>query len=153
MKALIAILLLSIMLTGCGGEDITEEIPEVVEISLSERFDESVCIDKYFVDALGDYSGFIEVSDREMEIHPYYDGAEKVTVTVMLLSDNDWWDGIISDFGDTVVYEEYDSYSMFTTSDGRTYGYMQCSDNEAIIAYTDDLPSGYIKLVMDKIWM
>lgn len=148
MKRLTVLLLCVTLLVGCGQ---AEEEPVYVP-PLTETY-EKVSIECADIGTIGSYSGYVQISDRSVEIHPYYDLSECVTVTSILLSDNNWWDGIISDFGDSIEVIEYDNYSIFTAPNGVTYGYMPCGGEYAVVAETSNLPSSYVRLVMDKIWL
>lgn len=148
MRRLSYLLLCIILLTGCGSS-VEEDV--VYTPPLTETYD-TVSIENVQIDKIGSYSGYVQLSDRSVEIHPYYDLSECVTVTSILLSDRSWWDGIVSDFGDTIEVIDYDTFSVFTAPNGVTYGYMPCGDEYAIVAETSTLPSSYVRLVMSKIW-
>lgn len=94
--------------------------------------------------------GFMEVDDT-LEIHPYYNSSEHITMKKILLSDLPYWETIKESQSETAVVKEYDKYELMTQADGSTYGYYKESDDTAIICYSFDLPSSYVKVVMDRI--
>lgn len=148
MKKCLILLLCMLLLNGCGKEEV-EEVILPVEPPVSEQASEGV-FDGYTITAIGPVCGFIDYGDS-LEIYPYYDSVQHITIEKILLSDLPYWETIKDSQSETAVISEYDNYSMITTVDGTTYGYYEESDNWAIIAYSDTLPSSYVKAVMLRI--
>lgn len=148
MKRLLALLLIVLLLVGCGEE---EEITEEPEVTISETFDMLV-LDCTTIYPFWDKCGYVEVSDRCLQIYPYYNADYYITVTEILLSDNDWWNTIIESYGDAIEVVSFEDYTMFTTPEGVTYAYKEYADyNMALVAESGNVLSGYIKLVMDNL--
>lgn len=140
-------LLLSCLLVGCG--EATTEEPEVVEPDLTEHLD---AYDVFGIEfqSIGPMCGYMTVGDV-IEIHPYYNSTEHIEVEKILLSDRGFWNTILSSVSEQAVIKEYDKYSMFTDASGVSYAYLQLSDDWALIAKSTDLPSYYVKAVMDRL--
>lgn len=134
------------MLTGCASE---EPLPEVVEPDLTERADSYNVFGIEF-QSIGPVCGYVQ-TETTVEIHPYYNSTEHIEIEKILLSDRGFWKAVLSSVSDTAVVMSYDNYSMFTDTDGVTYAYLELDSDWALIAKTTDLPSYYVKAVMDKL--
>ena len=144
-KKLICVFCL-VCLTGCAkNKDI-----EVVETPpLSERA-ESVYFETLEVEAIGPMCGFINTGDC-LEIYPYYDFNSHITLKKILISENGFWDTLITTQSEDFVVTETESYTLITTPMGVTFGYLPVDDEWAYLAETEGLHSGYIRVLFNKL--
>lgn len=135
------------LLCGCSKEEVVEEVPmpDLTEISDSYTYYD------IGVKAIGEHCGFAEVDDG-FEIHPFNNSPKHISVKRILLSENNFWDTILlSEKEDSVVLRGK-KFSYFTTVDGTTYGYYEVADYGYIFT-SYDLPSSYVKAVLDRVWV
>lgn len=138
---------LLILLTACGqsAEPEVEETPPAPP--LSEQLD-SYSLSDITIQSAGAYTGYVAIDDQSVEIHPYYDLYECLTVRVMYTSGQDWWEAATAD----LPVADMGSYQLVQNADGSVIGFMPIDDEHGVFVATRDLSLGYVKLYMDKIW-
>ena len=147
-RSIVIACLISICLVGCGAEEEVEEeyaAPPLTEISDSYAFED------IGIKAIGTHCGFCD-TDTGIEIHPYNDNTKHISVRKILLSDRPYWDTILSSQVDNDTIVKTKKYSMFTTSEGISYGYYEVGEY-AYVFKSDGLPSSYMKAVLDRVWI
>lgn len=141
-------LILCLTLVGCGQPD---EPAEPVEPETPPLSVESDCyyLGDVTLNSAGGYTGYLSVSDMEVEIHPYFDLSEHINARLIYTSDMDWWRVA------TATNEKYvsNNYELVQNVDGLVYGFMPVTDSYGMFVYTDTLPIDYVKLYMDKVWI
>lgn len=138
------ILALALMLTGCS-----EEPEEIIEphIPVSTQGDNYV-IGNIHVESAGDSTGYIGLGNDSVNVYPYYDLSENITIRKIIISDQDWWDTIT----EGIEVLDCGSFQIYQDTSGTSYGYMPVDDTHALFCKTVNLPRDYLKLYMSKIW-
>lgn len=141
-------LILCLLLVGCGAQE-DEEPVEVVEVPpLSDQLD-SYELKDITINSVGGYTGYIEINDETVEIHPYFNLTECLTVRIIQTSGMDWWEHGTSG----VPTEDMGNYQLVQYVDGSVYGFMPIDDEHGIFVTTETLVLGYVKLYMDNVWI
>ena len=146
-RVIAALLFCIVLLTACGDEE--DAMPVSNEPVLSEQAD---TMDIFGVEfkSIGPVCGYITTDDY-VEIHPYYNSDSHIRVEKILLSDRGFWKTVESSVSESAVIQEKENYSLITLKDGTTYGYKESGDGYAIVAKSVELPSYYVKAVMDRL--
>lgn len=146
LKKIITLTCMCLLLAGCSEKE------EVITVTppVSERMD-SVIYENFTFDAIGPVCGFI-LTDTSLQIHPYYDSTKHILVEKILISENGFWNTLITSQTENYVLTDSENYSLITTPSGVTFGYMRVDDEWALLFKTSDLNSGYLRLVMNKLW-
>lgn len=139
-KLVLVCMLCMLLLTGCG-----EKEESVTEEYISERTDYCYLNDLMF-QLPGIEAGCLEYDDY-VEIYPYFNLPNHITIEQLVRSSEPFFETIISleEVSDTV--QQYENITVFQYG-GCAYGYIYLNDDYVLVAYTDDLPADYIKVVM-----
>ena len=134
--ALIAAIM-AISISGCGSEEVVvEESVELRPIVTSITWEDMTIESFTPVTSM-------EATDSELSIFPYNNDERHITIRKIIISDNSFWDTVLSTVGDNNVIKKKE-YSVITLSSGESYGYMEVGEDSAFIAYSADLPSSYV---------
>lgn len=147
MRIALCVVLL-VLLTGCGAKQ--EEIKEILPPAppLSEQMD-SYVLGQVTINSMGGYTGYITVSDEQVEIHPYFNLSESLTMRTLYTSEQNWWEVATTGLPVTDMGE----YQLIQNVDGSVFGFMPIDSGHGLFVYTYDLPLGYVKLYMDNVWI
>ena len=141
-------LILCLLLVGCG----TQEVEEPVEVEeappLSDQMD-SYELRDVVISSVGGYTGYVERDVNTVEIHPYFNLSECLTLRVIQTSDMGWWEHSTSG----VTTEDMGTYQLVQRVDGSVYGFMPIDNEHGIFVTTQTLALGYVKLYMDNVWI
>ena len=137
---------LLVLLVGCGKE----ETPVEVEQPPLHTMQSSYKTSSISANAITPTTAFEEVGD-ELRLYPFYNSDHYISMKVILISNNDFWNTIISGYTGTNNLQVYDKYSLITTSFGKTITVIPRSSEEAIVISSDTLPSGYVKATADML--
>lgn len=139
-------LLLSLLLlvTGCGEQE-EVEVPEVPITYLHEQAD-SVLWDDMTINAITPCCAFSSQSDI-LTVYPYFDSDLSITVTKLLLSENNFWDAITTSLEADNCYTT-EEYSFATMPNGTTVGMVPIDDETCYWVSSNQLPSGYVQAVL-----
>lgn len=143
-------LAISLLLSGCGDTSESESVSDTnatYEV-LSDQADQYTFKD-FTVKSFNPFSGYAISGDRLL-VHPVFNLNPHIEIEEILLSDTGYWDTVLSSCMPTGSLLYDGEFQIYHTDYGETYGYKQCGD-KAILAYTDSLPSGYVKIVMENI--
>lgn len=140
---ILPIILLAVVLTGCGKKEVTEETEP---LPLHEQADLTVWNNKE-IKGITPVCSF-ETSDDELTIYPYYDSDKYIKVKVVEVSDNDFWTSVTKDYINTDNLIVTEDYSYITMPTSITYGFVPISDNSAYFL-SSDCPSAYTKKVCE----
>lgn len=146
MHKIIFVILLAVLLTACGKEE--EELPveePVAEISYGTVATDFEWQDRIMPSLFGRSS--YEISGDDIVIYPYSDSPNCLTVHPVLINDIDFWSAVESSYGDSAEIATVDDLRLLRVNDV-TYGYLPISEDVALIAYTDTLPSFYLSYFM-----
>lgn len=147
-KRITPIVLSMLLLCGCS-EEVEEPVAyEPPPISTQAEFG---YLDTFTIEAIGSVCGFNNVTDG-IEIYPHYNNPSHILLKKILISDNDFWETILSSQSEDFILTKRDKYTLITTPTGVTYGYYPIDKEWAILASTKGLNSGYLTLVMDNLW-
>ena len=135
-----------VCLTGCASKEeaVVTEPPPISEQASYAYFDELE------VPAIGPVCGFVSKSDS-LEIYPYYNYNAHITLKKMLISENGFWDTLISTQSEDFVLTAEESYTVITTPNGVTFGLLPIDDEWAYLVETDGLNSGYVRVLLNKL--
>lgn len=142
MKKLILILLSALLFTGCGSA------PESLIPPLSMQAD-SYLMENWRMNSFGTFCGYVQSADM-LEVYPYFDLDHHISMKAINLSGHPFLEYL-----DTCVPggETYDFNGITIISDGSlTYG-CRIFDNVAVVASTDTLPMGYIRIALEHVWL
>ncbi len=135
----IAIILCSILLlSGCGQPE------EPVLPPLSARQD-SFAMDGWEITSFSPFCGYVQLAEV-LNIYPYFDMNPHISMKVITLSGNPFLEltDTCVEGGETVTYDD-----LTLVTDGVvTYGYRIFGD-KALVANTDSLPMGYVRLALE----
>jgi hypothetical protein len=148
MKRFLLALVLSLFLVGCDSSDADSEVVNVPDVSVRA---DSELFENITIPAIGSVCGFIK-TDTHLEIHPFYNSVKHISLEKFYLSDLPFWDTLLSSNSDICSVIETEHYSIITNEDGCTFGVFPINEDEALLVKSHDLPSGYVKIVMDKLW-
>lgn len=95
--------------------------------------------------------GAYNLSDGVLKIFPNYCLDKHITVVQLVNSSMPYVEAIcaIEDVAPTV--KRYDGFTIFEYA-GRSYGFKRVDDIYTLVAYTSDLPTSYVKVVLQNIW-
>lgn len=146
-KVVVIATALLLLLTSCGE---TEETVEVVEPSYADCYADYT-YDDIGIKAIGENCGF-KTTDTGIEIYPLNKCPKHISIEKILLSDNPFWDAVLTSKEETSVVMRGKNFSYFTDADGRTMGCYTVGDYGYIFS-SDDLPSTYVKAVLNRVWI
>lgn len=146
-RVILLISLSALLLSGCAAE---EPVEDVVEVTISQQASEGH-IDNITVTALSPVGGFNNTDDG-LEIYPHYNNSAHIYLKKILISENGFWETIIASQSEDYILTVKDKYTLITTPTGVSYGYYPLDDEWALLAETRGLNSGYLRLVMDRLW-
>lgn len=147
MRAALCIVL-CLLLVGCGAPEDTEQEILPPTPPLSEQADSYQLAD-VTVKSVGGYTGYVTVNDEQVEVHPYFDLTECLYIRVIYTSEQDWWEVATTDLPVTDI----GTYQLIQNADGSVYGFMPIDDRHGLFVSSYDLPLGYVKLYMDRVWI
>ena len=148
-------LLLCLLLCGCGkAEDVApvESVEDVQTESveyLHQPADSYTWGDITFSNLFPASS--YEESGEALNIFPCYSKDAYISIEKILISSNDFWDNVITQYTGTDDIKNLENYSYVTSESGETIGYIQIDDAYAYIVRSSTLPSGYVDYVMSYI--
>jgi hypothetical protein len=94
----------------------------------------------------------LELSGEDLLVFPYCDNDAYITVKKVLISDNGFWDTVVSEITNEENIRNCQNYSYVTLSNGTTLGYLPIDDESAYVCYTSVLPSSYVESTLDILW-
>lgn len=145
----IAICTVCLLLTACGkdaelADNISLDAQSVSQIEHTYSWD-GITFEVVFPACT-----FEETTDA-LKIFPCYSMDSYITVRRIVISGNDFWNSVISQYKDTGNIRDMEDYSYVTTENGETLGYIKCAEHEAYLVETSTLPSGYVDNVLSVI--
>lgn len=146
MRNALCVVLVALLLTACTSEE--EEIPEAPHIPLSTQYD-SYTIGEANIVSVGPYTGYVVLSDKEVEVHPHYDLPECFTIKEITLSGQDWWEHATAG----IPAIEEDTYQLIQWDSGSIIGFVPISDDKGLFVQSYNLSVGYVQLYLDNIWI
>ena len=135
------------MLIGCGKE---EPIPEPVVTPPLHTQADSFDNGTISISAITPVSAFESVGD-ELRLFPFYDCDKYISMKIILTSNNEFWSTLLASYTDSENRQDYEKYSLITTSAGNTMVMLPQDDEHALLIESSMLPSGYVKAVADKL--
>lgn len=143
----VAVLLVSVLLSGCGEK---EEIVEVPVSHLHEQSEMTMWDDKT-VNAITPCCAFESTPDK-LSVYPYYDNDFSVQVEKLLLSENnDFWGAITEQYKSTDNFVTSEGYSLVTLDNGTTVGIIELKDSTCYWVTSSELPSAYVQAVLKQL--
>lgn len=141
---LILVACLSFTLVACNSQDeAVEETPPISTMSTSQVNGDLT------VYSMGQWTGF-NIQDKTTLVYPYYNVDKYVTIRPFLKSANNFWYDFVTAKGKSLQdIKSYGSGVMLLTVGTETFGYRNFTETQAAFAYTNNLPSGYVKLVLE----
>lgn len=134
------------MLVGCGKG---REVPEPTVPADLRPIESSVVWDSIIFDSITPVTAF-DVTDSELRIYPYNNSDRYITISKILKSRNRYWETAESTYTESGNVLKTDYYSLITLPTSITMGYVDCDDEYAFLV-TSDLPSSYVKLVLEEL--
>lgn len=148
-KKLILLFCCVTCLSGCSDKEPIIEEPVDVTPPLSVVSD-SITFKDLKVNAFGTWCGFI-LTDDYLEIHPFYDSTQHIKLERILLSNRPYWETIKDSLGNEVISTQCSNCEMITLTNGQSYAYVEDGVGYAYIFHTADLPSSYLKAIVERI--
>lgn len=147
MKRKLLLLSLVVFLLGCGEEEIVLPEPVYVPPPLHTQMDR-ITWDSHLFENITPVTSYEESGDS-LKVFPYFNGDFYILIEKIYLSDNKFWDSVISDYIGTPNGVDYDEFSLFTTGQGVTLGLVMADDGSGYLVRTDNLSSAYVKRVCE----
>ena len=147
-KTIACFVVLYALLVGCASETQPETQMPVSEVCLHEPSDSHVW-QGITIPAISPVTAFEEYGDT-LKIFPYYNDNAYISLRVVLVSGNDFWNTVTSTYLDSGNAIVKDQYSYVTTENGITYGLLPVSETAAIVAETT-LPSSYVDRILEML--
>lgn len=147
-KKIIALLLCSLCLCGCGdsaaGEDVSStEMVEYEHISTADW-------DGLTIPAISPVWRFESTGD-ELKIFPHYNNTSYINVVKILISDKAFWKTVSSEYVNTPNHVKGSGWELITTTSGQSLAYIEVTKEYAYLVTSDTLPSGYVALIADTL--
>ncbi len=131
--------LCAVLLSACNASTEEVELPPLSAQSQSYE------MDGWRVDSFGVFCGYVQLSE-ELEVHPYFDLPQHITMRKIDLSGKPFLELTETCFTESVSQTYGD---VTVVSNGvKTYGYRSFGD-VAIVAETDTLPMGYVRIALE----
>ena len=138
-----------LLMTACGAAEAEEPVFES-PVSYMHQPAVSYTWSGISFDNLFPASSY-EESGESLNIFPYYNNDSHITVRKILISGNDFWDNVITQYSSTNNIKNLENYSYVTNESGETIGYLAIDDTYAYIVRSSTLPSGYVDYVLSAI--
>lgn len=152
-KLMLLSLLLCLCLFGCGKaeEDVApvepvEDIQPDTVTYLHQPAD-SYTWDNITFSNLFPASSY-EESDDALNIFPCYSKDAYISIEKILISSNDFWDNVVTQYSSTENIMNLENYSYVTSESGETIGYLPIDETHAYTVRSSTLPSGYVDYVL-----
>lgn len=142
-KLAIVLIGVTMLLCGCGKQE-EEVVSEPVPVSHLHEPTESIVWNNMLLNGITPVTSF-ESTDDTLTIFPYYDNDAHITVRKIIISDNAFWNSVISQYIDSDNIKYVNDYALVTNTDGKSFGYIGIDEKTAYIISTDTLPSAYVE--------
>ncbi len=145
---LVLSLFVALSLTGCGEPEEPPQMEEIPVTYLHTQAD-NVSWDNKVIEAITPCCAFDSAADK-LIVYPYFDSDLSVSVEKIMLSENEFWSAITGPLekDNTSTKKEY---SLATLPNGNTIGMLPIDEEFCYWVISYDLPSGYVRAVLDAL--
>ena len=142
-KIILVLLSLTLLLSACA-----KTTEEVITISQQQEYASN---SKINIARIGQWCGFNTESDS-IFVYPYYNQNSYVKVDSIQLSGNNFWYDLVTSKGYTLQnVKTYEDGIMMLETGGGVYGWVTLNENLGVLGFTNNLPSGYVKVVLEHV--
>lgn len=131
-----------LFLSGCGEE----EVPPVPTPPPLHTQAQSITWDGMEITEVTPVSAF-EITDTCIQIFPYFNSEEYISIERIYVSENDFWNSVTSEYEGTPNHKKDTNWELFTLPSGITLGCVIIDDDECYIIRTEALSSAYVEKV------
>ena len=146
-KVTMCLLLALVLCCGCGKEKSDEEVVVVQDL---RPISTEVTWDNISIKQITPVTAF-ETDASTTKIFPFNNSDKYITIEKIVISDNGFWETLSTGYKDTNNFKTADSWSLITTTDSISIGYLQLDEENAYIVKTNSLPSSYCILVLEQL--
>lgn len=139
---------LALLLSGCGEtEPVQQEVVDQPPLhTQASQFDNGTIS----MNSITPVTAFEDLGD-EVQLFPFYDCDKHISMKIILTSNNDFWSTLLDSYTDTGNRQDFEKFSLITTSSGNTMTLLPIDDEHAILVESSTLPSGYVKAAADEL--
>jgi len=149
-KKLGLVILCLVLLCGCTTSKENINDTEVTTTEESLPISESIVWENITISNITPVTSF-EIRGDGLFIFPYNNNNTHITLRKIFISNNGFWDTVVSTVSvDNVIVSDF-GYELVTLPNGNTLGYVPIDDESAYLVKTETLPSSYVELVLEQL--